>query len=74
MATDAERYAALREYAVRWGFMPAEFSQILRDVRATDAEFDAMADAAVQYVREHVPNSGGIYRHATANEGWSDAG
>jgi hypothetical protein len=52
MATDTERYAALRTYAVAWGFLPAELSRILLDVRATEAEFDAMADKAVGYVRE----------------------
>lgn len=60
MATDAERYAALRAYAIRWGFLPRGLSDVLQDARATDAEFDAMADKAADYVREKDPAALGV--------------
>lgn len=55
MATDADRYAALRAFAVRWGYMPSEIIAVMRDTRATGAEFDAAADLAVEHVRKHAP-------------------
>lgn len=44
---DAARYRKIRWYAVARGYMPKDWDRVLRDTRATDAEFDSVIDAAM---------------------------
>lgn len=46
--TDADRVAFLRHMIVGEGFMPRELQDVMRDSRATDAEFDEAMQSAMQ--------------------------
>lgn len=48
MSLDARRYVALRKYVLMRGGIPQEMARLCKDTRATAAEFDAMADAAMK--------------------------